>query len=68
MSLRLKTLQTKVVILSLSGEQVASIPCVTDADVATAKEIMLHYLATLDDTDRYQISVTVYENVVRSFI
>ncbi len=68
MSLRLKPLQTKVVILALSGTQVASVPCVTDADVSSAKEIFLHYLATLDDADHYQISVTSYENVNRSLI
>lgn len=66
--IKLKSLKTRLVQLTYGDVQVASMPCVTDSDVDSAKQILLHYLSSLDSVDDYRVSVTDYEVVTKSFL
>lgn len=64
--MKLKPMATRVVNLTYGNEHVFSIPCVSDSDVQSAKQILLRYLETIPEISDYRISVISYEVPTKS--
>lgn len=66
--IKLKPISVTYVHLVRNGEIQATIPVVSSQDLETAKEILLRYLAALDDPETYSIQVLTKQNVSKSLI